>query len=93
MNDGPGMIRLAADIHRIADDRNPVLHEVSGQAADDSADQHDQGNFVVMKSDGFRQAFDGKRAIGVDLFVAGLVGCGWPRPSGSWTESNSAMIP
>ena len=71
---GPGVIRPAADVHRITDNRNPVLHEVAAQAAEQGADQHHQRNFVAMEADGFRQALDRERAIGVDLLVAGLAG-------------------
>ena len=46
---------------------------VSTQTADDAADEHDERNFVVVKADFFGEAFDGERAVGVELLVAGFV--------------------
>src|ERR1051326_1615311 len=70
---GPRVIRLALGGGRLVDRRHPTLHEVSPYSADQSADQHDERNFVVMESDFLGQSFDGERAIGVDLLIPGLM--------------------
>ena len=70
---GPGMRRLAADVKRIVDGGHPILHQVSGEAADDAADQDDQRDFVVMETDFFGHAFDRKGAVGIDLLISGFV--------------------
>ena len=70
----PRMRRLAAHIEGIIHRGHPPLHEVTGQTADNSADQHHQWNLVMIKTNLFRQPFNGKRTIGVDLLVAGFVG-------------------
>src|SRR6476469_9919155 len=75
---GPGMRRLAADVQGIIDRIHPILHQVTGAAADQPADQHYERNLVMVESDLFRQTLDGKWAVGVDLLVArcmSLVGC------------------
>ena len=67
------MRRFAADVDGIINRRHPLLHQVAGEAADDSADQHDQRHFVAVKANFLGQAFDGERAVGVDLLIPRLV--------------------
>ncbi len=69
----PGMRGLASNVEGVVDCGHPILHQVSGQAADDAADEDDQRNLVTMEADFFCQPFDGKRAVGIDLLVTCLV--------------------
>src|SRR3954454_13056064 len=52
------------------DRSHPVLHDISVEAADDAADEHDQGNLIVVESDFFGEPFDWEWAVSVDLLVA-----------------------
>src|SRR5580704_8302613 len=70
---GPGMQGLAADVDRIVNGGHPVLHQVAGEAANKAANQHDQRNLIVLKTNFLGQALDGKRAVGVDPLVTRLV--------------------
>src|SRR5258708_17854853 len=67
------MIRFAANVQRIGDGGHPVLHQVAGESTDDAADKNDERNFVVMETNLFGEAFDGKWAVGVDFLVTGLM--------------------
>src|SRR5262245_42708462 len=57
----PTVQRLSADVERIRDRRHPVLQEVSGNAANQSADEHDLRQFGVVEADRFVQFLNRQR--------------------------------
>src|SRR5271166_209418 len=69
----PRMIGFTAHVDRITHGRNPVLQGVSRQAPQQSTNQYHKRDAVLVKSHRFRQSFHWKRAVGVDLQIAGFV--------------------
>ena len=72
------MIGPAADIDGITDCRNPILQSVTGQTAENSANQYHERHTVLREANLLRQSLHRKRRIGIDLLIALLVGpaCG-----------------
>ncbi len=74
MNDGPTVVRAAADIERIVDGHRPVLHEEADAAADQPADQHNERDRGSSSRPARGQAVDGIGRVGVHRAIAGLPG-------------------
>jgi len=49
------------------------LEREGGDSADQGADEDDEGDAIFMEADGLGESFDGERAIGIELVIAGLV--------------------
>src|SRR5262249_56387188 len=72
------MQRLSTYIDRISIDRDPILHEVSAETAQNSAYQHNQRYTVFVESNGFGKLLHREWAISINLLVSrarGLTRC------------------
>ena len=67
------MIWLAAYVDGIAHGGNPVLQKVAGQTSNQSANQDDERNAVLVEAYRLCQPFHWKWAVGVDLQIAGCM--------------------
>src|SRR5581483_3409649 len=54
----PRMVRPSSHVDGIADSGDPVLQQVAREAAQDTADQYNQGNPVAMEADGLGELLD-----------------------------------
>src|SRR5689334_21804491 len=66
----PAMQRPSGDVERVFDDGDVILEQISAQPAQDSADQHNQRQLVVMEVQRLAQLLDGKRRVGIELAIA-----------------------
>src|SRR5439155_649648 len=70
---GPAVEGLAPDVHRVLDDRRPVLEAVPRHQPRDTAEEHQQRQARMVEAEGLGQRLERVGREGVDLAVARLV--------------------
>ena len=66
----PAMQRPSRDVDGKIPDRHVILQQVSREPADDSADEHDERQLVLVQMQRVAEFFDGKRRVRVQLAIA-----------------------
>src|ERR1051326_4222557 len=71
---GPGVERLSTHVDGIVDYGNPVLERITANHPQQGANQHNQGDAIVMRANRLGRLFQWIRSVGIHLAITGGVG-------------------
>src|ERR1700675_3336601 len=68
----PAVKRAPGNVHRVADNVDPIFEPEAAEAAGKSAAKSEKGNQIAAEAESFRQSFNRKRGVRVHLLIAGI---------------------